>query len=141
MLIHRRSLASITASPVEETAGDRAWLWFVLCLGLVARLIRIDHQPFWLDEALTFQRIHLGSWALIADSFANRHMPSYFLLLQLISQFDSGSAWLRIPSALFGALSAGMVFVIARRISNRSAAVVAGLLMALSPLQVQYGQE
>lgn len=141
MLISRRAPESATASPVEEAAGDSAWLWFVLCLGLVARLIRIDHQPFWLDEALTFQRIHLGSWALIADSFANRHMPSYFLLLQLISQFDSGSAWLRIPSALFGALSAGMVFAIARRISNRSAAAVAGLLMALSPLQVQYGQE
>ena len=121
--------------------GDIAWILLVLCIGLVARLLHIDRQPFWLDEALTFQRIHLGTGSLIANSYANRHMPSYFLLLQLISQFDPASAMLRIPSALFGALSVGVVFTIARRIGGRSAAIVAGLLMALSPLQVQYGQE
>lgn len=121
--------------------GDIAWLLAVLCAGLLARLLHIERQPFWLDEALTFQRIHLGTGGLIADSYANRHMPSYFLLLQLISQLDPASAILRIPSALFGALSVGMVFIIARRIGGRSAAIVAGLLMALSPLQVQYGQE
>jgi hypothetical protein len=113
----------------------------VFCLGLLVRLFRIDHQPFWLDEALTSQRIQLGPSGLIADSFTNRHMPTYFLMLRLISQFGSGNALLRIPSALFGALSVGMVFVMARRISTRGAAVVAGLLMALSPLEVQYGQE
>ncbi|OOG49104.1 glycosyltransferase family 39 protein [Rhodanobacter sp. C01] len=118
-----------------------AWMLAVLCIGLLARLLHIERQPFWLDEALTFQRIHLGTSSLIADSYTNRHMPSYFLLLQLISQFDPASAILRIPSALFGALSVGMVFAIARRISGRSAAIVAGLLMALSPLQVEYGQE
>ena len=121
--------------------GDITWMLIVLLIGLTARLLHIESQPFWLDEALTYQRIHLGIDGLIADSFSNRHMPSYFLMLQLFSQFDSANAWLRIPSALFGAMSAGMVFVIARRIGGRSAAIVAGLLMALSPLQVQYGQE
>jgi uncharacterized membrane protein len=123
------------------STGDIGWVLFVLLIGLTARLLHIESQPFWLDEALTYQRIHLGIDGLIADSFSNRHMPSYFLMLQLFSQFDSANAWLRIPSALFGAMSAGMVFVIARRIGGRSAAIVAGLLMALSPLQVQYGQE
>lgn len=122
-------------------AGDIAWMMFVLCIGLLARLLHIARQPFWLDEALTFQRIHLSTGSLIADSYANRHMPSYFLLLQLISQFSPANAMLRIPSALFGTLSVGMVFAIARRVGGRSAAIVAGLLMALSPLQVQYGQE
>ncbi|GLQ46584.1 hypothetical protein GCM10007862_16350 [Dyella lipolytica] len=128
-------------SSEQWPTGDIAWMVAVLCLGLVVRLFRIDHQPFWLDEALTSQRVHLDVNGLIADSFTNRHMPTYFLLLQLISQFGSGDALLRIPSALFGALSAGMVFAIAHRISGRGAAIVAGLLMALSPLQVQYGQE
>ncbi|RDS80299.1 glycosyltransferase family 39 protein [Dyella psychrodurans] len=122
-------------------AGDIAWMVAVLCLGLVVRWFRIDHQPFWLDEALTSQRIQLGPSGLIADSFTNRHMPTYFLLLQFISQFGSSSAWLRMPSALFGSASIGMVFAMARRIGGRGAAIVAGLLMALSPLQVQYGQE
>ena len=142
------ALSALTAidHPRAGTVGkwptaDFAWVLFVLFIGLTARLLHIESQPFWLDEALTYQRIHLGIDGLIADSFSNRHMPSYFLMLQLFSQLDSANAWLRIPSALFGALSAGMVFVIARRIGGRSAAIVAGLLMALSPLQVQYGQE
>ncbi|GLQ51068.1 glycosyltransferase family 39 protein [Dyella flava] len=131
-------------SPLNKAwpAGDIAWMLGILVLGLLLRLFRIDHQPFWLDEALTSQRIHLGVNGLIADSFTNRHMPTYFLLLQLLSQFGQGNdAWLRIPSALFGAMSAGVVFAIARRIGGRGAGIVAGLLMALSPLQVQYGQE
>ncbi|HTV84153.1 MAG TPA: glycosyltransferase family 39 protein [Dyella sp.] len=120
---------------------DIAWMAAVLCLALVVRWFRIDHQPFWLDEALTSQRIQLGAAGLIADSFTNRHMPTYFLLLQFISQFGSSSAWLRMPSALFGTVSVGMVFAMSRSVGGRAAAIVAGLLMALSPLQVQYGQE
>lgn len=125
-----------------QAHSNMAWMLAIVLLGLIARLFRIDHQPLWLDEALTLQRIHLGLSGLMADSFTNRHMPTYFLLLRLVSPFfGAGDEWLRIPSALFGAMSAGMVFVIASRIGSRNAGVVAGLLMALSPLQVQYGQE
>ncbi|GLQ96290.1 glycosyltransferase family 39 protein [Dyella mobilis] len=131
-------------SALNETwlAADIAWMLGIALLGLIVRLFRIDHQPFWLDEALTWQRIHLGLSGLVSDSFTNRHMPTYFLLLQLISPLGHGNdGWLRIPSALFGAASAGVVFAIARRLGGRGAGMVAGLLMALSPLQVQYGQE
>jgi mannosyltransferase len=121
--------------------SDIAWLLGVVFVGLAARLLHIDSQPFWLDEALTYQRIHLGIGALVADSFGNRHMPSYFLMLQALSSFDANNVWLRIPSALFGTASIAVVFIIARRVAGRAAAVVAAVLMALSPLQVQYGQE
>ena len=121
--------------------GDLAWLLGVMFIGLAARLLHIDSQPFWLDEALTYQRIHLGIGGLVADSFSNRHMPSYFLMLQAIAPVDATNAWLRIPSALFGTASIAVVFAIARRMAGRAAAVVAAALMALSPLQVQYGQE
>lgn len=120
---------------------DMAWVGLVVFIGLAARLLHIDSQPFWLDEALTYQRIHLGLNGLITDSFSNRHMPSYFLMLQALSPFGAGNAWLRVPSALFGSLSVGVVFATARRVAGLPAAIVTGLLMALSPLQVQYGQE
>ena len=130
-----------TAGTGKFSVRDIAWLLIVVFIGLTARLLHLDSQPFWLDEALTYQRIHLGLDSLINDSFSNRHMPSYFLMLQALSQFDSDNAWLRIPSALFGTLSVGVVFAVARRVAGRPAAIVAGLLMAMSPLQVQYGQE
>lgn len=125
----------------EKSRTDMVWMLALVALALVARLLRIDHQPLWLDEALTVQRAHLGLNGLVADSFANRHMPTYFLLLKWVSFFGAGDAWLRVPSALFGAMSTGMVFLVTRRLGSRLAGIVAGLLMALSPLQVQYGQE
>ena len=127
-------------------AGDYAWMAAVLVLGLGVRLFHIDGQPFWLDEVLTLRRIHLDLGGVVTDSFANRHMPSYFLMLHMVSQLGDTAEMLRLPSALFGALSAAMVYAITRSVSRglaggRSAAIVAGLLMALSPQQVQYGQE
>lgn len=130
-------------APVVSTARtDRFWLLALVALSLIARLFRIDHQTLWLDEVLTLQRIHLDLSGLVADSFGNRHMPTYFLLLRLLSWFfGAGDGWVRVPSALFGAMSVGMVYVIASRIGSRNAGIVGALLMALSPLQVQYGQE
>ena len=127
---------------VSMLRADRVWLLAIVAFSLVARLFRIDHQALWLDEALTLQRIHRDLGGLVVDSFTNRHMPAYFLLLRLLSfVFGADDAWIRVPSALFGAMSAGMVYVIASRIGSCRAGIVAGLLMALSPLQVQYGQE
>jgi 4-amino-4-deoxy-L-arabinose transferase-like glycosyltransferase len=122
--------------------AHKIWLLVIVLLGLVVRLFRIDHQPLWLDEVITVERVHFNLNGLIVDSFMHRHMPTYFVLLRLLSQyFDASNAWLRIPSALFGAMSAGMVFACASRLGSCRAGIVAGLLMALSPLHVQYGQE
>jgi uncharacterized membrane protein len=124
------------------TRRDLYCLLALFALALTARLLHIGSQPFWLDEVITYQRIHLPLNALIADSFANRHFPNYFLMLRwLVGSHAADFVWLRLPSALFGALTAGVVFMLARDIAGRSAGIIAGLLMALSPLQVQYGQE
>lgn len=122
--------------------GDALCLLAVLALALAARLYQIGAQSFWLDEVFTWQRIHLAPGAMVADSFANRHFPGYFLLLRWIASFHEGDfAWLRMPSAVFGAAAVGVVFLIARLLGGRFAGLIAGLLMALSPLQMQYGQE
>lgn len=126
----------------SRVGADMLCVLAVVALALAARMFHIGNQPFWLDEVFTFQRIHLPVEALIADSFANRHFPNYFLMLRELAGSHAGDfVWLRMPSALFGALSAGMVFLVARDIAGRGAGIIAGLLMALSPLQVQYGQE
>lgn len=130
-----------TAGDAGWSSRDWAWLLLLSLLALAARCIRLGHQPFWLDEVFTYQRIHLDTAALIADSFANRHMPNYFLLLRSLMPAQPDFAALRLPSALFGALSVGVVFAIGRQVAGRFAGCVAALLMALAPTQVQYGQE
>lgn len=114
---------------------------FVFCVGFVARLYDIASMPFWLDEVTTVQRASLPFWDMVANSLANHHLPSYFALAQLFGSHGMTEAALRFPSALFGALSCGVLFLIGRVLGGWRAGLVAGLLLALSPLQVQYGQE
>lgn len=114
----------------------------VTAAGLIARLFDIDAMPFWLDEVTTVQRASLPFWAMVVDSLSNHHLPSYFALVGAFGHLGSMSEFvLRLPSAFFGALSCGVLFLIGRALGGWRAGLVAGMLLALSPLQVQYGQE
>lgn len=119
-----------------------ALLCLAVCVvGLAARLHNIGIMPFWLDEVTTVHRSSLPFRDLVHDALAAHHLPSYFLIASWIGQFGATQTVLRLPSAVFGGVAAGVVFLIGARIGGWRAGLVAGLLMALSPLQVQYGQE
>ncbi len=124
------------------TAFARArWPLAVFILALVPRLIDLGTRPFWLDEVFTLQRASLGFWALVQDSFTNHHMPSFFLMLSPLVGLGDPQFWLRFPSALFGALSVMMVFMIARRVAGRTAGSIAALILGLSPAALAFSQE
>lgn len=147
-----------TLSPLSEDslpARFGAWVraqseWrvaLVLCLlvsgiAFVVRCYDIDAMPFWLDEVTTVHRASLPFWDMVADSLANHHLPSYFALVGAFGRLgDMTEFFLRLPSAVFGAASCGVLFLIGRELGGWRAGLVAGMLLALSPLQVQYGQE
>lgn len=113
----------------------------ILLLGLVARLHGIGAMPYWLDEVTTVHRSSLPLHALVRDSLAAHHLPSYFWITSLFGQYGLSEAVLRLPAALFGGASAGVVYCVGRTLGGWRAGLLAGLLLALSPLQVQYGQE
>jgi 4-amino-4-deoxy-L-arabinose transferase-like glycosyltransferase len=113
----------------------------VALLALLPRLIDLGSRPFWLDEVFTFQRASLAPVALVQDSFLNHHMPSFFLLLSPLVALGNPQYWLRLPSAVFGALSVMLVFMIAARIAGRTAGVVGALIIGLSPAALAFSQE
>jgi uncharacterized membrane protein len=98
-------------------------------------------MPFWLDEVTTVNRSSLPFWSMVTDSLAAHHLPSYFAIAALFGHYGMTEFVLRLPSAFFGAASCGVLFLIGRTLGGWRAGLVAGLLLALSPLQVQYGQE
>jgi len=122
-------------------APDLAWPGAVFVLALLPRLIGLGARPFWLDEVFTLQRASLSTPALVQDSFANHHMPSFFLLLRPLVALGHPEFWLRLPSAIFGALAVVMVFLIARRIGGWVAGGLAALVMGLSPIALAFSQE
>ncbi|MCB8883495.1 glycosyltransferase family 39 protein [Acidisoma cellulosilytica] len=113
----------------------------ILALGCVTRLYHIGSMPYWLDEVTTVRRSSLSFGAMVQDSLMAHHLPSYFWIASLSGHYGLGEGVLRVPSAIFGGASAAVLYLVGARAGGWKAGLVAGLLLALSPLQVQYGQE
>ncbi len=137
------------SSPVSTLPSARtAWVSRATTLPLVIflaalgmRLIGLGSRPFWLDEVFTLQRVRLAPAALIHDSLIAHHMPTYFLLLSALAPLDNPQFWLRMPSAILGALAVMLVFLTGQRIAGRTAGIVAALVLGLSPAALAYSQE
>jgi hypothetical protein len=115
-----------------------------LVLGLLALLLRLHglaDKPLWYDEILSLNRARLSLADLVIDALKHKHYPTYFLLLRSFAPSHVDPWMLRLPSALCGAGCTFLVARVATDIRGMLAGVVAGLLMTLSPLEVQYGQE
>jgi uncharacterized membrane protein len=113
----------------------------VFAAALIVRLIDLGRRPFWLDEVFTLNRVSLPPAALVHDSFVNHHMPSFFLLLSPFVAFGHPELWLRLPPAVFGALSVMLVYLIAARIAGRVAGVCGAMVIGLSPTALAFSQE
>jgi mannosyltransferase len=110
-------------------------------LALLLRLYGLGDKPFWLDEVTSLRRATATVADLVTDSLNNTHYPSYFLLLWLVAKIGTSQWLLRLPSALFGALAASLSCAIGSKVSGLRGGAFAGLLMAFSPFEVQFGQE
>ncbi|HVC52862.1 MAG TPA: glycosyltransferase family 39 protein [Stellaceae bacterium] len=110
-------------------------------LALALRLYGLGSKPFWLDEIASAHRATASIPDLVADSLHNGHYPTYFLLLWLIARVGASQFLLRLPSAIFGAACASLTCMIGRRVGGARSGAVAGLFVALSPFEVQFGQE
>ena len=108
---------------------------------LALRLYGLGDKPFWLDEIASLRRATASLPDLVVDSLNNNHYPSYFLLLWLVGQIGTSQWLLRLPSAVFGAVGASLTCAIGTRAAGRPSGAIAGLLMAVSPFEVQFGQE
>ncbi len=128
----------------DERAGMVVGVAIILCIAFAARLYGIGEKPPWLDEVITINRAGLPVPHLLHDSLRNRHLPGFFLIERLareLAPVRMQIAALRFTPALAGAVSAGLVFAIARQAGGRDGAWLAGLLMAFAPQQVAFSQE
>lgn len=113
----------------------------IALLAVAVRTYGLGDKPFWLDEVASLHRATMSVPELTANSLHADHYPSYFLLLWLVAKLGTSQWLLRLPSALFGGLAAAAVYAVGRTASDARGGAAAGLLMALSPFEVQFGQE
>jgi uncharacterized membrane protein len=110
-------------------------------LALVLRLYGLSDKPLWYDEIVTLNRANLPLAELVIDALKHKHYPTYFLLLAPFASADIDEWTLRFPSAVLGAVCVLLVSRLAAEMRGPRTGLGAGLLMALSPFEVQFGQE
>lgn len=131
------------AGPARRAGRVSAVTWplAVFVLALLPRLIDLGSRSFWLDEIFTADRASLKPAGLVYDSFVNHHMPTFFLMLSPFVSLGDPQFWLRFPSAVFGALSVMLVYLLGSRVAGRMAGLFAALILGLSPIALAFAQE
>jgi mannosyltransferase len=127
------------------SAGATIFLWYVAVFlaALWLRLYGISQQNLWFDEHWTL-RVASAPIAELRDllrTYESSKPPLYFVLQHYWLALGAGEFWLRLPSAIFGALGCVVGAAIGRQLFGRQRGVWLGLLLAIAPFHIYYSQE
>ncbi|MBA3946616.1 MAG: glycosyltransferase family 39 protein [Herpetosiphonaceae bacterium] len=112
-------------------------------VALVVRSYRLAANPLWFDELYSFQLGQLGFVAIIRNSGYESHPPLYYLIQWVAAGFGmlrTEWAW-RWLSVLSGAATVPLIYALVATTASRLTAVLASLLMLLSPADIYFSQE
>jgi uncharacterized membrane protein len=126
---------------VRRTLGDRSALALVSAIAIALRLFGLDRKSVWFDEAITYLDA-VTPWAQLLDAVRHDvHPPLSYVVFHLWPWAAAGDFWLRLPSAILGALAAPLAWAWARRVSSPREALLTGVMVAIMPLEVDLAQE
>ena len=116
-------------------------LFFILIIGLLLRLPGMS-DSLWYDE-LWATNVKLGDLRSLAfTAISDAHPPFYTVLMFLwIRIFGDSEISVRMPSLILGAASIFLVFAAAKYFIGNRAALIAALLLSLSPVHIWYSHE
>ncbi len=103
-------------------------------LAAVLSLSGIGHWPLWQDEAFTWALVQKTVGEIVDGAAADRHPPLYYLFVAAVSRIADRDELVRLPSALGFIGAVALVGSAARRHVGEGAALVAGTIVALSPV-------
>ena len=117
---------------------QRLWLLAIILLALLLRFYQIGQQSFWTDEVRSIWVFTRPKQCLHFDM----HGPLHAVLVVFWSIWGGlGTAWTRALSALIGAGTVPLFYVLVRRLGGARVALIASFLLAISPFHVWYSQE
>jgi mannosyltransferase len=133
------------------TGPGLPWLvgLLLVLIALLARLPGIQSRPLWYDEAFSVLFSRTGPGVMLqatlntsTGSAAEEHpLLFYILLWGWMHVFGSSVLTLRMLSVLISLIEVGVIWIFMREVFTLPTALIAGALVALSPFQIQYGQE
>jgi mannosyltransferase len=129
-----------------HTRSVSADVW-ILCglivVAIVIRIITIDNQSLWADEALTAYEAHLPFGAMLGSVVhVETTPPLYFVLIWGWAKlFGTGEVALRSLSTLAGIALVPIAYLSARDLISRWAGVIAAAFVTVNPFLIWYSQE
>ena len=128
------NIGSILRSPAR-------WAIVLLALGLFLRLFQLGEWSFWHDEADTVLLARKPIAEIVQITSADVHPPLYFLVVKASMVLGPGEFPIRLPSALASSACILFIYLVGRDLFDERTALLAAVVMALSPLQLFYAQE
>jgi mannosyltransferase len=115
-------------------------LLLTIVIALALRMYRLGSQSLWLDEAWSVRVANhsLGEILRYRSNIPPLHQVVVRLFIAILGTSEFS---VRLPSVLAGVLSVVLVYAITTRLFNKSAGLVAGLILAISPFHVWYSQD
>jgi mannosyltransferase len=149
------SYAATAPSPVPErppeerpkTRAPAGVLWAlagIVAAGVALRFASLGQQSFHHDEVITVMRVIPGSFAdmLHRVRTSESNPPLYYALAWgWAKAFGSGEFGIRSLSALFGAATVPVGYLIGRQLIDRRVGLILAALIAVNPMLIWYSQE
>jgi 4-amino-4-deoxy-L-arabinose transferase-like glycosyltransferase len=113
-------------------------------LGVAVRFASLGTQSYHHDEVITALRVLPGSFGDMLHSVkvSESNPPLYYVLgWGWAKEFGTDEVGLRSLSALFGAATVPLGYLIGRELATRRAGLVLAALIAVNPMLIWYSQE
>jgi uncharacterized membrane protein len=131
------------AVSIRRIPADVLMLGVLIAVAAAIRIITIDTQSFWADEALTAYEAHQPFGAMINTvAHIETTPPLYFVLVWAWAHvFGTSEAALRSISTIAGIALVPIAYLAARDLVSRWAGVVAAAFVTVNPFLIWYSQE
>jgi len=120
------------------------WLAIIITLiGGFLRVLLLGYKGMWLDETFSVwlanhSVVDMLQWIVKID----QHPPLYYLLLHYWIALNGDTSYhVRLLSALFGAGTIPIIYLIGKRISGKVVGLAAAVLLDFSPFNIYFAQE
>lgn len=131
---------SIPRKKSGKSVENTIWIaipLFAISLGIILRIFIRTSTSLWEDEIIAVTHATQPLLGVIVDLLANdMHPPLYFLELHFWSLINHSDAWLIANSVVFGLAAIGSIFLVARKFSNTSRALVITAIFSVLPVPI-----
>ena len=125
-----------------DAVWRKAWVVFLVLtlMALVVRLAWLGRKSMWLDEVYSLNRALL-SVTQIVETQGDPHPPLFYVGLHYWLVFGHDEFTLRLPSAMWGAVSVGLIYLLGKRWAGTWTGIAFAILLAIAPIHVWFSQE